>query len=107
MAKIVQVGYKLLVPDDCLVHLVFHVSQLNGALGATGAPQPILSNQSEDLGREIEPKDVKETRTTPHCTEAHVKWVNLPYFEATWELAVEINQRFLQLHLEHKVSVLF
>ena len=50
LARIGQVAYKLLLPDTCHLHPVFHVSQLRRAVGSVPSSPVIPQQITADLG---------------------------------------------------------
>lgn len=64
-AKVGAVAYKLLFPDECKIHSVFHVSQIKLAHGASFIPTPIPPQFSSTLELLVEPAHVLGVRKEP------------------------------------------
>jgi hypothetical protein len=98
LQKINQVAYKLLLPDGCSIHPVFHVSQLKKHIGNKVVPQPQLPLTDAEGNVQMHPESLLERRLIPHNNEPVVqwlfKWVNLPESIATWEDADFIRKIF-------------
>lgn len=105
--KIGEVAYKLELPTHSKIHPVFHVSQLQKAVGNAQVSATIPEQITADLEWVAEPEEVPEVKTVgkgPGCTtEVLIKWRNVPLFEATWEEFNSVLQRFSEFHLEDKV----
>uniref|UniRef100_A0A453SWK3 Tf2-1-like SH3-like domain-containing protein n=1 Tax=Aegilops tauschii subsp. strangulata TaxID=200361 RepID=A0A453SWK3_AEGTS len=63
--KIGNHAYKLLLPQGCQLHDVFHVSQLKKHIGTTVIPSPILPLIGPDGIIKIEPEAVLERALIP------------------------------------------
>jgi hypothetical protein len=87
--KIGQVAYKLLLPDACAIHLVFHISQLKKHLGPKVIPQQALPLVDSEGNILIQPEALLDRRMITHNNKPVVqwliKWINLPQTAATWE----------------------
>jgi hypothetical protein len=102
IAKIGQVAYKLLLPEGCGIHPVFHVSQLKKHIGAKATPQenlPLIDNDGNIL---MQPEALLDRRLTPRNNEPGVqwliKWINLPAEATTWEDVGFIRKAFLEFN---------
>ena len=89
-AKISPVTYKLDLPHNLQIHLVFHVSLLqpyqdpasiNHRPNPTPPPPAITVNDHV----EYEVENILDHRTRHHCKEFLVKWTGYPKHDATWE----------------------
>lgn len=89
LEKIGNTAYKLLLPDNCTLHPVFHVSQLKKHIGPTVVPTPDLPLVDEKGIIKVAPEAILERRMIPRNNEPVVQWLiqwtNLPSSEATWE----------------------
>jgi hypothetical protein len=98
--KVGQVAYKLLLPEGCAIHPVFHVSQLKKHIGPKVIPQPNLPLIDSDGNIQMHPAEVLQRRLIPRNNEPVVqwliKWINLPVEAATWEDANFIKKAFLE-----------
>lgn len=106
--KIGAVAYKLLLPEESMIHPVFHVSQLKLAKGATFNPTAIPELLAS-LELVVMPEKVLALRNDPGllvtASEVLIKWHGLPDSEATWERYSNILTLFPEFHLEDKVSL--
>jgi hypothetical protein len=97
--KIGQVAYKLLLPDACAIHPVFHISQLKKHLGPKVIPQQALPLVDSDGNILMQPEALLDRRMIPSNNEPMVqwliKWINLPDTTATWEDVDFIRKVFL------------
>jgi hypothetical protein len=69
LQKISQVAYKLLLPDNCGTHPVFHISQLKKHIGAKVVPQANLPLTDADGNIKVSPKTLLERRLIPRNNE--------------------------------------
>ena len=110
--KVVQqigsMAYKLEFPSSTTIHPVFHVSQLKQALGSADLCQPLSLILADDLEWLVEFDQVLHIRQSPNnnppVIEVLIQWKELPRFEASWESADTIKERFPNFHLQDKVS---
>jgi hypothetical protein len=95
LARVGSVAYKLELPSHSAIHLVFHVSQLKKAVGATHQVIPTLPS---DFAIHLAPEQILQTRTVTRGTstipQVLVKWNNLPSALATWEDFEAVRQEF-------------
>lgn len=98
LERIGRAAYKLELPADCLIHPVFHVSQLKSF---TPDHTPVFSELSHvpDLTRQdLLPEGILERRLVKKGGKAipqvWVKWTSLPPGSATWEDWNVITRRF-------------
>lgn len=94
-----KVAYRLKLPDSALIHPVFHVSQLKPFRGEKPAMAHIpewFHGESDDV--EVTPQAIIDRRIVKHHNRAQVQylvqWEGFPLSEATWESAVQFEQRF-------------
>lgn len=96
--RIGDAAYKLDLHDTCLIHLVFHVSQLKTFVPDhtpvfTSLPVPVELNADE-----VYPEEILERRLVKRGNAAHlqvqIKWANLPDEVATWEDYEVLRARF-------------
>lgn len=95
-------AYKLLLPDGCQLHDVFHVSQLKRHLGSCVVPSPDLPLVDEHGNIKVAPSAILQRRMIPRNNEPVIQWlihwVNLPPEQATWEDAEFIRKVFPSFH---------
>ncbi|XP_073363438.1 uncharacterized protein [Aegilops tauschii subsp. strangulata] len=95
-------AYKLLLPEGCMLHNTFHVSQLKKHIGPTVVPSRHLSLVGPDGVIKVEPEAILERKLIPRpqgkisipVVRWLVKWVNMPVEEATWEDSAFIQKVF-------------
>lgn len=101
MEKIGAITYKLLLPEGCQLHPVFHVSQLKRHLGPIVVPSKELPLVDEKGNIKVAPA-VLEHRLIPINNEPVVQWLirwtKLPSEQATWEDANFICKIFPSFH---------
>lgn len=96
--KIGQVAYKLLLPNGCQIHHVFHVSRLKKHVGPRVVPStelPFVDLEGDIL---TGPLAIVERRVVPRNNKPMVQWVNLPVESTTWEDADFISKVFPNFH---------
>lgn len=102
LEKVGKVAYKLLLPEGCQLHLVFHVSQLKKHIGSTAVPSPELPLIDDKGNIKVAPMTILERRLIPRNNEPVVQWLihwtNLPVSEATWEDTDFIRKVFPSFH---------
>jgi hypothetical protein len=102
LKRIGKAAYKLLLPDGCQLHDVFHVSQLKRHLGPKAVPSAELPLIDEKGMIKVAPEAILQRRQIPRNNELVVQWliqwVNLPSSEATWEDASFIRKVFPSFH---------
>ncbi|XP_069146096.1 uncharacterized protein [Solanum lycopersicum] len=90
LAKIGSVAYKLELPVDSNVHLVFHVSSLKKKVGSSIAVQSALPSIGEDSHFIVQPIAILQRHMIKRNNTVEVKvlvqWFNLPPEDATWEV---------------------
>ena len=99
------VAYKLELPSSTSIHLVFHISHLKRALGATERNQPLPPLSDSELEWLTVLESVLDIRTTALGTKVLIQWKGLPPFEATWESTEMIQRQCPAFHLEDKVTL--
>jgi hypothetical protein len=89
LQKIGKVAYKLLLPDDCNIHLVFHVSQLKRHIGPKVIPQADLPLTDADGNIKMSLEKLLDRRMIPRnnapVVQWLIKWLNLLEMATTWE----------------------
>lgn len=71
-------AYKLELPPQSRIHLVFHVSLLKKAIQPSAVPQPLPSTLNEDLVFVVTPQELLDVRTmTQGDIEVLIQWQNL------------------------------
>lgn len=102
LERIGKAAYKLLLPEGCQLHPVFHVSQLKKHLGSHAVPSPELPLIDAKGNVKVAPEEILERRLIPRNNEPvvqwRIKWVNLPASEASWEDANFIRKVFPSFH---------
>lgn len=102
LEKIGNAAYKLLLPEGCQLHNVFHVNQLKRHLGKQAIPSPKLPLIDDKGNIKVAPASILERRMIPRHNEPVVQWliewVNLPRSEATWEDSAFIRKVFPSFH---------
>lgn len=102
LARIGSTAYQLLLPEDCQLHDVFHVSQLKKHLGPKVVPSSELPLVDNKGNVKVGPMQILERRLIPRNNEPMVQWLiqwlNLPSSEATWEDAAFIRKVFPSFH---------
>ena len=106
LERIGAVAYKLDLPNDTLIHLMFHVTCLKAKLGQSILPLNKLPPMGP-LGH-ITPKPIQilqqrniTTRRHQKGTEVLVQWEGASKADATWEVLLKLQQQFP--HLVDKV----
>jgi len=98
MERIGKTTYRLLLPENCQLHPVFHVSQLKKHIGSTVVPSSELPLVDDKGNIKVAPFQLLERRLIPRNNEPVVQWKihwsNLPETEATWEDADFIRKVF-------------
>ncbi|XP_022847828.1 uncharacterized protein LOC111370379 [Olea europaea var. sylvestris] len=106
--KVGLVAYKLTLPFNCHILVVFHVSQLRKAEANSQLVIHISSQLNEELEMLVEPKAVLRVRPRTgkniRSIEALIRWKGLPPLEAIWEPYQMLKPQFPDFHLEDKVS---
>lgn len=101
--RVGEVAYKLKLPGEARVHLVFHVSLMKKAISASAEIQPFPDCMNEDWYLEPVPeKGMDYRRNDQGDWEVLVKWKDLPEFENSWELAEKLKEEFPVFFLEVK-----
>nr|GEV39175.1 reverse transcriptase domain-containing protein [Tanacetum cinerariifolium] len=102
LAKIRKVAYKLQLPESSQIHPFFHVSQLK-LCKRTNHQVGILPQCGPDGVLSVEPKAIIGKRLGKLHNMANlyvlVKWVNQAEEDATWELYINLIQRFPHMEL--------
>jgi hypothetical protein len=102
LERIGKVAYKLLLPEGCQLHPVFHVSQLKKHLGPHVVPTPDLPLIDAKGNIKVAPVAILDRHMIPRNNEPIVQclihWQNLPASEATWEDAQFIRKIFPSFH---------
>ena len=99
--KVGQVAYKLALPTDCSIHLVFHVSCLKLKLGSNVVLVPTLPPVTSAGVLNPEPIAILNHRTkqlqSRTIFEVLVQWHGHSLEDATWESLYTLLQQFPQL----------
>lgn len=95
VTKINEVAYQLWLPEDCLIHPVFHVSQLKQAV----SPNTMVSQELPDPSFHFQvPQQILDRRLHLHnnatVPQVLVKWSHLPLDLSTWEDEEALRQEF-------------
>jgi ribosomal protein L21E len=98
LEKVGQAAYRLLLPEGCQLHNVFHLSQLKKHLGTRAVPSSELPLIDAKGVIKVAPAEILQRRMIPRNNEPVVQWlihwVNLHESEATWEDASFIRKVF-------------
>ena len=109
LAWIGPVAYRLELPSHTSIHLVFHVSQLRKAIGASIPASNIPAQLSKEMELIVELENILQVRQRlqgdTNVLEVLIQWKGLPEFEATWEDYDKLLHQFLEFHLEDKVQI--
>ena len=104
-----KVTYKLRLPPSSNIHPVFHISQLQPAIGNLPPTVDLSSQLSTDLELLLEPKALLGYRvsssSSPHDIKVLIQWKDVPAHDATWEPYTLIQNQFPSFHLESKVTL--
>ncbi len=96
--RIGQVAYRLNLPDEALIHPVFHVSLLKLCPPVPELASTTLPRVGRDGQLMAEPEKILDRRMVKRgnraVAEVLVQWSNLPAESATWEDFWSIKQRF-------------
>lgn len=102
LEKIGKAAYKLLLPEGCQLHPVFHVSQFKKHIGLHVVPTPDLPLIDSKGNIKVAPMALLERHLIPRNNEPvvqwKIQWTNLPISEATWEDAAFIRKIFPSFH---------
>ena len=89
-----------------MVHPIFHVSLLKKCLAPNVVCQPLPMGLTKDWELRVQPLEVLAVRRNGHGElEVLIKWLDMPEFESTWELAEDIKINFPDFHLDDKAVV--
>lgn len=112
VTKIGPVAYKLALPEQARIHLVFLVSLLKPYHQndhTTAAPTPTLPTCTDEGVVLLEPQKILDTRWVKRgakmLEEQLVQWKFLPPEEATWEPTNKLQEMFPKLNLEDKIPL--
>ena len=102
MQRVGRAAYQLLLPDGCLLHNTFHVSQLKKHIGPKVVPSKNLPLVGIDGVIKMEPEAILERKLIPRLqgkisipvVRWLIKWVNMPEEAATWEDSAFIQKVF-------------
>ena len=107
LARVGQVAYRLELSASAHIHPMFHVSQLQAAVGSAHSSPTIPPSLTADLEFQVEPEQLLDVRYAdmPEGRQLKVvlKWKNLPLFKATWERFETICAQFPDFNLEDKI----
>lgn len=99
--KIRPVAYKLKLPVESRVHLIFHVSFLKKHIREPSLTTPDLPPFSENGHIVIKLEAILDSRWIKRGSKIvakHlIKWKHLPIEDATWEDDTTVSRRFLNL----------
>ena len=106
LEKIGKVAYCLELPEGSKVHPIFHVSLLKKCIAPTVQSQPLPPGLTEEWELKVEPAEVLAIRRNQQNEiEVLIRWLDLPEFESSWEVAAAIQEHFPSFHLEDKVNL--
>ncbi|CAN0903999.1 hypothetical protein LINGRAHAP2_LOCUS22831 [Linum grandiflorum] len=102
--RIGPVAYRLTLPPGSRVHPVFHVALLRRCNTPNPTASTVIPPVTDDGTLLLQPEVILDTRWTRRGSrfveEVLVQWQGLPTDDATWELASEFHDRFIQLGVE-------
>jgi hypothetical protein len=95
LAKVGTVAFHLQLPDDSIIHPVFHVSQLKAAHGFRHTVQ---AQFPQSLKAAVYPLQILDQRVVKKgnrtVSQVLVHWSDSVAADATWEDRVDLQQRF-------------
>ncbi|KAA8539425.1 hypothetical protein F0562_026117 [Nyssa sinensis] len=103
LKKIGAMSYKLELPPESRIHIVFHVSLLKKKIGEKYPIQgelPVIENDAETLYPK--PQAVLDRRQRKNKEEILIHWQGLSLAEATWENLAAMQKQFPEHSLEDK-----
>ena len=104
-----MVAYRIALPADSQIHLVFHVLQLKKQLGRSDCVAEKLPQVQDDGKLLFEPAIILDFRWSKAgkkvLQEALVHWMGTACEDATWEPFPELQQQFPHLNLEDKIRL--
>jgi hypothetical protein len=99
MQKLGKVAYKLELPVESKIHLVFHIYLLKKHLGPIVASSTCLSEASY-AEKVLVPQAILDSRGTTRKKEVLIHWRGYSPSDATWEKCSIMQQQFPQFVLE-------
>ena len=105
LAKIGKLAYRVKLPNTARIHNVFHVSQLNLAIGTREASLQLPATLTEEMEVVLQPDQVEGVRKGVDGKEVLIRWKDLPEYDATWEPFDNMKQQFPNFHLEDNVTL--
>ncbi|KAL9427049.1 hypothetical protein AB3S75_033771 [Citrus x aurantiifolia] len=105
LKKIGAVAYRLELPKDSRIHLVFHVSLLKKKIGDNVVVQkelPTVDNDDDSL--HPKPQAILDRRVRKQKKEVLIHWQGLSPAEATWEVLDIMKKQFPNYSLEDKAA---
>ena len=88
---------------------MFQVSQLKPVVGSFPSLPPLPPQLTDDLELLVEPEQVLGTCPSSGSTHSKIdiliKWKGLPYYDASWEPFLLIQDQFPDFHHEDKVNL--
>lgn len=101
--KVGQVAYKLTLPENSKIHLVFHVSVLKKKIGSDVEIQDMLPTVSSKDDYVVSmPQAILDRRKRRNQDEVLVHWKGLSPADATWEKKKDLQLQFPDVSLEDK-----
>jgi hypothetical protein len=79
LEKIGKATYKFLLPEGCMLHPVFHVSQLKNHLGPKAIPTPALPLIDDKGNNKVAPSAILQRRVIPTFQETMNQLFNGSY----------------------------
>lgn len=101
LAKVGALAYRLCLPPQAKIHLVFHVSMLNKKVGPVSTVSTSLPEFDDDGKIVLQPVKVLARKLVKYgnfpTTQLLMQWAHLLDEEAIWEFLDDIRCKFLQL----------
>lgn len=102
LERVGETAYKLLFPEKCKLHPIFHISQLKKHHGPMAVPNPTLPLIDDQGNIQTGPEKILDRKLVPRkegdifvpVVQWLVQWINLPEESATWVDATFIQKVF-------------
>jgi hypothetical protein len=98
VAHVGAVAYRLLLPDDCRIHPVVHISKLKRHIPASASVDDDISAIPDDPTTSVQPVYFLDSRMVKkgasHLSQIKVQWLGLPVSLTTWEEDSDLRRCF-------------